>query len=98
MDAENLIKGGEFLMTNLPPITWHPLAQHQFIDEIVEKDTVFLHHTASDPNPFGVEEYWESTKEAVSTAFLIGGPSKAATPKWKDGEIVQCFNSKKWGW
>lgn len=73
------------------------LPEDQYINEKVEKDQVFVHHTASSANPFGVMEYWAGTSERVSTAFIIAGKPGKST-KWKDGDIIQCFSSAKWSW
>src|SRR4051794_35480985 len=85
-------------MSIVDEITAHFQPTDQYVDEVTKKNQIFLHHTASDPNPFGVIDYWNSSKEAVGTAFLIGGASQSKTAKWHDGEIVQCFSSKKWAW
>ena len=74
-----------------------PLPTDQYVNEVVAKDQIFVHHTAGSPNPYaGCIDWWKTNKEAVSTAFVIAGPTKGT--KWKDGEILQCFSSKKWGW
>jgi N-acetyl-anhydromuramyl-L-alanine amidase AmpD len=81
-------------------ITQAQLPDDQYINEVVDKDQIFVHHTASSGNPFGVMEYWAGSAERVSTAFLIarGSGKTRSGQTWKDGEIVQCFSSAKWGW
>lgn len=81
-------------------LTQANLPDTQYVDEKVKKDQIFVHHTASSGNPYGVLEYWCSNGERVSTAFLIGrGSGKhGKTKTWKDGEILQCFTSNRWAW
>lgn len=84
----------------IPNLTFDPLPDNQFKKEITTKTQVYLHHTASSPDPIGVKEWWISNGEAVSTSFIIGGKfSKRKDGRvWKDGEIFQCFSTKYWGW
>lgn len=78
-------------------ITQLRLPNDQYIDEIVDKDQIFLHHTASSSNPYGVLKWWAITPDRVGTAFIIAGKPDH-TNRWKDGEIFQTFYSKKWAW
>lgn len=77
-------------------ITMVPFANDQFLDEVSTKRQIFLHHTASDPSPYGVVDWWKSTSERVATAFVVGGSTVGV--KWKDGDVVQTFGSNKWAW
>lgn len=74
-----------------------PFAPTNYIDEQVSKRQIYLHHTASSPNPYGVVKWWESTPERVATSFVIGG-FQGVSPQWKDGDLIQIFNSSKWAW
>jgi N-acetyl-anhydromuramyl-L-alanine amidase AmpD len=47
-----------------------------------------LHHTAGNGNAVGVSKYWDTTKDRVATAFVIGSM----------GTIVQCFSSREWAY
>lgn len=78
-------------------ITQAQLSKNQYVDEIFDKQQIYLHHTASSPDPFGVIEWWQSNKDRIATAFIIAGNS-GVMKRWKDGEIVQCFSSKKGAW
>lgn len=85
-------------MTNpAPKITSLLLPDDQYVNKVFDKVQIYIHHTASDGDPFEVQKYWISNKEAVSTAFIIGGRADADS-KWKDGEIFQCFDESKGGW
>lgn len=84
-------------MSVLEKIKMVPFATSQYMDESSPKTQIFVHHTASSPNPFGVVDWWITTPEKVATSFVIGGkPDKSG--KWQDGEILQCFSSAKWAW
>jgi N-acetyl-anhydromuramyl-L-alanine amidase AmpD len=73
------------------------LPETQYVDTAYPKSMIVLHHTASGPNPFGVQEYWISNAEKVGTQFIIAG--KANTKKdWIDGGIYQCCESDKGIW
>jgi len=84
-------------MNILERITLVPFAKDQYIDEEVNKSMIFLHHTASSENPYGVLNWWASTPERIATAFIVGGTPGKNT-KWKDGDILQCFGSGKWAY
>lgn len=65
------------------------LPADQFNSEIVEdKRMIVLHHTASGVGSEGDVNTWERTPEKVATAFLVE----------RNGQIVQCFNSKQWAY
>lgn len=84
-------------MSVLEKIKLVPFSPQQFLDEAVDKYQIYIHHTASSPDPYGVLKWWESTPERVATAFVIGGAPGSST-KWKDGDIIQAFGSNKWAW
>jgi N-acetyl-anhydromuramyl-L-alanine amidase AmpD len=78
-------------------ITQAQLPIDQYVNQVFEKKQIYLHHTAGNADPFAVIDWWKLSAERISTAFIIAGfPGKST--KWKDGEIVQCFSSKKAGW
>lgn len=72
--------------------------ESQYIKEETSKKCIFLHHTASSANPFGVMEYWESNDERVATHFIIGGKAPTGVTAWTDGQIIQMYSSKYWAW
>jgi N-acetyl-anhydromuramyl-L-alanine amidase AmpD len=74
------------------------LPSSQFVDKEYDKHQIYLHHTASSANPFGVVEYWTSTDERVGTAFIVAGTPTKGTTSYQDGDIIQCFPSKRAGW
>jgi N-acetyl-anhydromuramyl-L-alanine amidase AmpD len=81
-------------------ITQIDFPSDQYIDQNFDKAMIFLHHTASSGNPYGVVEYWESNPDRVATAFLIarGKGTHAPGKTWKDGQIFQVFSSRKAAW
>jgi N-acetyl-anhydromuramyl-L-alanine amidase AmpD len=85
-------------MVDIERIIQRRLPTSQFVDKEYSKHQIYLHHTASSANPFGVVQYWMETNERVGTAFVVAGkPSKGVT-EYEDGDIIQCFSSKKAGW
>ena len=83
---------------NQEKIIWRPLKRDQYFREAVPKKTIFIHHTAGTASPFGVIRYWNQTKAKVGTAFIIAGKPIRSDHNWKDGDLVQAFSSKYWGW
>lgn len=70
--------------------------ESQFIREEHPKTQIYLHHTAGNSNPFNVFKDWESNRERIATCVVIGGlPGKSK--EFKDGDVVQGFSSKFWG-
>ena len=64
------------------------LPESQFISENTDKKQIYLHHTAGNKNPIATIKGWESNKERVATAFVIG----------YEGTIAQAFSSRDWAW
>lgn len=85
------------MSTILSKIKTVPFAPQHFMDKVTPKSQIYIHHTASSPNPYGVLKWWETTPERVATSFVVGG-SQGLSPQWKDGDILQAFNSSKWAW
>lgn len=85
-------------MSIVQEITWSPLPAGQFFAEETKKEMIFVHHTASSPSPYGVLAWWASNAERVGTSFIISGKPQAGNSRYKDGEIVQAFSSKHWGY
>jgi len=71
---------------------------NQYVKEETTKRQIYLHHTAGNSNPFNVVEDWSRSDERVATAFIIGGNPPPGVSGWADGQIVQCFASKYWGY
>lgn len=92
MDIANLIKDGEFTMNN---IIKSPLPAGQFFNEKTNKKCIYVHHTAGTADPYGVERWWASTPDRVGVSYVIGGKPNL-TNKWKDGDIIQCFDDSLW--
>ena len=61
------------------------LKPSQYFQEEAPKNQIYLHHTAGNGNAVGVAKYWDSTKDRIATAFVIGN----------SGTIVQCFSSRE---
>jgi len=68
-----------------------------YIDETFEKHQIYIHHTASSADPFGVIGYWKGNHNKVGTPYLIAGKANSRK-KWVDGEVFKLFPSDKGIW
>ncbi len=78
------------------------LEDGEYYKEVVEKDTIYLHHTAGSHRPDWTIDGWEHDKTklggklAVGTAYVIGGISTTDGNIDFDGKIYRAFNDKWW--
>ena len=86
------------------PTTDYFLEDDEYYKEIVEKDTVYLHHTAGGGNAYFVIQSWEHDTNSrgdslkVGTSFTIARKSRSRNPKFNcaEGEIFRAFDEKYW--
>lgn len=79
------------------------LEKEEYYQEIFEKDTIYIHHTAGSHRADWTVACWEHDKNKaglalkVATAYIIGGISTRDVKDvaW-DGVIVNCFDDKFW--
>jgi len=79
------------------------LEADEYYNEVYEKDTIFIHHTAGSHRPDWTIAAWEHDKTEsglslkVATAYVIGGTS-TRDPKDNtfDGVIMKAFDDKFW--
>lgn len=70
-----------------------PLKESNYIQRIVAKTQVVLHHTAGNSSGINTAKAWDADDRGrIATAFVISG--KGVSKNSVDGEIVQCFSSK----
>lgn len=75
------------------------LSDGEYVDEVTDKNTIFLHHTAGWNDPYQQVRIWERDKRGrVGTQFLIGGVNASTGDKSYDGVIVQCFDDEYWAY
>lgn len=74
------------------------LNDNQYYAKETEKRQIVIHHTSSGPNPVNVIAGWNANEVRVATPFIIAGKPTTPTSQYFDGEIVQCFKSKYWGY
>ena len=87
-------------------ITDNLLDNGEFYEDIVSKNTFYIHHTAGSHNPINTIYGWETDKTSkgnvlrVATSFIIGGLStsfsKGKYDDQFDGVIYRTFDEKKW--
>jgi len=79
------------------------LEKDEYYNEVFEKDTIYLHHTAGSHRADWTVASWEHDKtkqggtSKIATAYVIGGISTRDTKDvaW-DGVIVNAFDDKFW--
>ena len=81
-----------------------PLEKGEWIEEVMEKDTIFLHHTAGGHRADWTAAGWDrdransGNRKRVATAFIIGGKStRDGNGDW-DGVVVRCFPEEEWAY
>lgn len=76
----------------------------EWIDEEIEKDTIFLHHTAGGHRPDWVVHGWNTDRrkdggrKRIATTYLIGGRSTTSDDTDWDGKVVRCFPETGWAY
>jgi N-acetyl-anhydromuramyl-L-alanine amidase AmpD len=79
-----------------------PLVKGEYYDEIIKKDTIYIHHTAGSHRPDYTIAGWNSDKTKngqqlkVATAYVIGGLSTTGNDAAWDGVVCKCFPEDKW--
>jgi hypothetical protein len=79
---------------DLTKIIQYPFKETQYIKTETKKTQIYLHHTAGRSNGVDTFKYWEGNKERVATCVTICG----VTNVYPDGQIIQGFSSKYWGY
>lgn len=73
-----------------------PLKATEYFQEEIKKTQIVLHHTAGNASGVSVVKDWNSDKRGrIATCMVISGKGAKGTA---DGEIVQAFSSKHWGY
>jgi N-acetyl-anhydromuramyl-L-alanine amidase AmpD len=70
----------------------------QYVKKETDKTMIHIHHTAGSSSPYDVVSYWENTPERVATHFVIAGPPPKGVTAWQDGQIIQVYSTKYWGY
>lgn len=80
----------------LKSIVQLPLSSNQYVNEVTPKFQIVLHHTAGNSSGVAVRNAWEHDKRGrIATCVIISGKGAKGTT---DGEIIQCFSSRKWAY
>lgn len=78
-------------------IRQYPFPATQYIATETKKSQIYLHHTAGNPNPIAVYQWFASNPDRIAVPIVIGGLPDS-TKAWKDGEIIQGYSSKYWAY
>lgn len=81
----------------------HLLSKGEYYEEVVEKDTLYIHHTAGSNRPDWTIDGWERDRTKagqrlrVATAYVIGGIDRGSSRDTKfDGVVYRAFDDKYW--
>jgi hypothetical protein len=80
------------------------LSDGEYYKKVVEKNTIYFHHTAGSHRPDWTIDGWERDRTksgarlAVGTAYVIGGIDRATKNNDYDGIIYQAFDDKYWAY
>lgn len=75
------------------------LPKGEYKEGPIQKEYLFLHHTAGWDNPYATVDMWaKDNRGAVATEFVLGGPSADGKRDRYDGELVQCIPEGSYGW
>lgn len=79
-----------------------PLPAGEYVPELFDKRTIYLHHTAGHSNPYNTRHWWEIDKKVlgksqyrVGTAFIIGRRADDGGQDF-DGHTLRVFEEKYW--
>lgn len=71
----------------------------EYKDGPINAEYIFLHHTAGWHNPYNCIKQWAGDdRGAISTEFVLGGPSVKGNDDNFDGVMVQAFPKGNWGY
>lgn len=85
-------------MLDLSKIIQYPLKSGQYFEEEHPKNQIYIHHSSSNSNGMNVIDGWNMNVDKIGTSFVICGKPKKGEAKYKDGDIVQCFDEKYWAY
>lgn len=75
------------------------LPKGEYLKGPVNKDYIFLHHTAGSENPFRTVKNWgDDSRGRIATEFVIGGQSIKNKDSEYDGQVVKCMPDGAYGW
>jgi|GEM_PF-675463 len=81
---------------NLEEIVQERLPDAEYYHDESEKRQIYIHHTASSGSPYSAINWWKRKSVRVATFIVVAGKPNRSSSPYKDGELYQCFSSKKW--
>jgi N-acetyl-anhydromuramyl-L-alanine amidase AmpD len=77
----------------------HHLPQHEYFPGPIEKEWIFLHHTAGWNDPYKVIDSWaRDNRGKIATEYVIGGQNIRNNNDDFDGVIVQAMPENAYAW
>lgn len=75
------------------------LPKDEYVQQKMDNQYIFLHHTAGRENPYKIIEQWDrDTRGRIATEFVLGGQSHTDGSDKYDGTMVQAFPEGNLGW
>lgn len=98
-DAKGLYTKNPYEASNGLKVVEFFMPEDEYKPGPINAEWVFIHHTAGWHNPYNVIKQWDADKNgAISTEFVMGGPSVKGNDTKYDGEVVQAFPAGNWGY
>jgi hypothetical protein len=77
----------------------HYLPKSEYVNDNINNEYIFLHHTAGNSNPYACIDHWgRDTRGRIATEFVLGGINHRNGNDEHDGIMVQAFPKGKQGW
>ena len=89
----------QFITKNGLDVVEYFMPKDEYKQGPINAEYVFLHHTAGWHNPYNCIKQWAGDdRGAISTEFVLGGPSVKGNDTEYDGVMVQAFPKGNWGY
>ena len=89
----------QYITKNSLDVVEYFMPKDEYKQGPINAEYVFLHHTAGWHNPYNCIKQWAGDdRGAISTEFVLGGPSVKGNDTEYDGVMVQAFPKGNWGY
>ena len=75
------------------------LPMGEYVNNITDKEYIFIHHTAGWNNPYKCIDQWaRDSRGRIATQYVIGGPHPKTKDAKYDGVVLEAFSSNYWAY
>ena len=75
------------------------LPMGEYVNNITDKEYIFIHHTAGWNNPYKCIDQWSrDSRGRIATQYVIGGPHPKTKDAKYDGVVLEAFESNYWAY